>query len=91
MPKFKVPKHKDKKMGSIDPMPFMAHTYLPANTSMLKQLNVGDEIKVELTGKVTRLSMNEKDVGEFSLEIDTVEAYPKNEYEELSKDEGDTE
>lgn len=87
MPKFKVPKSKEKGMGSVDPMPFMPHTYLPANSAILKQLSVGDEIKVELVGKVTRLSMSEKDVGEFSLEINTVEAYPKNEYEELSKDE----
>ena len=91
MPKFTVPKPKKVKGGvEVAFEPSRPNVFLPANSEILEELEIGDSITVTITGKVIGLEARERtdgeDFKEFSLELKSVETDSKNEFEKMADD-----
>lgn len=97
MPKYQV---KPEDMGNVG-VPVESSTkdkkhyptvYFPVNKAIVKSLEVGQDVTVTLKGKVQMLEDRQDQHSskqECRIEVHEVEAYSKDEYEELSEDESE--
>lgn len=97
MPSYTLPKIK--KSGASKPEPEIEYSYpdeydrkvhIPANKDILGSLEIGKVVTVELTGKVTEVTQEERESGRgrqcFTIQVEKVEAPEDNEFEELAEE-----
>ncbi len=94
MPKFTLPKPSKKVQKTEEAITaldeYYPHTvHLPANSLIIKSLSVGDNVEVKLVGKVEMLEERKskrKDRAEFSITLESVEAYGSQSLDSLTED-----
>ena len=97
MPKFTIPmpeKMEGEDLGNSLDYPGARSVFLPANQEILDSLELGQEVEVQLIGRVKSLEQRERegeadDFLEFSVELREVDAYAPNEFEKLSEEDDD--